>query len=198
MNNKIDSDNIDKNTDKSRVYDDKGNRVEDKPTEFSNNLVDFYNNANSDNKISEKALTQEEKKEVVNGLFDNIKNSFLLFFSMKSVENDEEYIKRCKNASTISILFLLVSIFDFLIFKNEDFLNTLINIGCLVVLALAIVALRTGKKNCILFGLIGGILMLLSFRFIKMIFGVLYIWAMICLMNCKEDEKKEGNNMDMK
>ena len=197
MNNKIDVDSIDKNTDKSRVYDDKGNRVEDKPTEFSNNLVDFYNNANSDNKISEKALTQEEKKEVVNGLVDKIKDSFLLFFSMKSVKNDEEFINRCKNASTVSILFLLIAILDFLIFRGGDFLNVLINVGCLVVLALAIVSLRTGKKNCILFGLVGGVLMLLSFRIIKMIFGAAYIWGMICLMNCKEEEKKEEENKDI-
>ena len=198
MNNKIDVENIDKNSDKSRVYDDKGNRVEDKPTEFSNNLVDYYNNANSDNKISEKALTKEEKKEVVNGLFDKIKAGFLLFFSMSSVKNDEEFLERCKNASTISILFLLISIFDFLIFKSEDFLNVLINVGCLVVLALAIVSLRTGKKNSILFGLIGGVLMLLSFRIIKMIFGLAYIWGMICLMNCKEEDNKDVDNKDNK
>ena len=198
MNNKIDVDNIDKNDDKSRVYDDKGNRVEDKPTEFSNNLVDYYNNTNSDNKISEKSLTKEEKKEVVDGLFDKIKASFLLFFNMNSVKNDEEFINRCKNASTISILFLLISILDFLIFKSEDFLNVLINVGCLVVLALAIVSLRTGKKNCILFGLIGGVLMLLSFRIIKMIFGLAYVWGMICLMNCKEEDNKAGDNKDNK
>jgi len=191
MDNKIDPNNIDKNTVQSRVFDEKGNRVEDKPTEFSNNLVDYYND---EKKIDEKSLSKEEKTEVVSGLFDKIKKSFKLFFSMKKVENDEEFLKRCKNASSISILFLLIVILDFLINKTNDPINMLINIGCLVVLALTIVSLRTGKKNCVLFGLVGGVLMLLSFNIIRMIFGVIYIWGMICLMNCKEEDKKTDIN----
>jgi len=191
MDNKIDPNNIDKNTVQSRVFDEKGNRVEDKPTEFSNNLVDYYND---EKKIDEKSLSKEEKTEVVSGLFDKIKKSFKLFFSIKKIENDEEFLKRCKNASSISILFLLIVILDFLINKTNDPINMLINIGCLVVLALTIVSLRTGKKNCVLFGLVGGVLMLLSFNIIRMIFGVIYIWGMICLMNCKEEDKKTDIN----
>ncbi len=202
MNNNIDPDSISKNTDQSRVFDDNGNRVEktDGNTKFSNNLTDYYNNINNNKIISEKTLTKDEKNEVVNGLFDKIKNSILLFFSTKKVKNDEEYIERCKNASKISIIFLLIVVLDFLLVKTAefDFINFLVNVGCLVILGLAIVCLRSNKKNSVMFGLIGGLLMVLSFNIIRMIFGVIYIWGMLCLMNCKEEEKKTIDNNDNK
>lgn len=187
MNNQIDPNNIDKNTDQSRVFDDNGNRIENNNTEFSNNLTNYYNNVNN-NDIKDKTLSKEEKTEVVNGLFDKIKNSILLFFNSKKVGNDEEYLKRCKNTSSVSIFFLLIVVLDFLINKTDDPLNLIVNIGCLVVLALAIVSLRTGKKNGVMFGLAGGVLMLLSFNIIRMIFGVIYILGMLFLMNCREEK----------
>ena len=193
MNNKIDPSNIDKSNDQSRVFGDNVDRVEknDGNTEFTNNLVEFYNNESNNSK--NKNMTKEEKTEVVNGLFDKIKNSFKLFFNTKKVKNDEEYINRCKNASKITILFLVVVVLDFLIYKG-DFLNMLTNIGCLIVLALAIVSLRTGKKNGVLYGIVGGVLILLTFNIIRIMFGLVYIFGILCLMNCKEEEKKPIDN----
>lgn len=191
MNNKIDSNNIDKSNDQSRVYGDNVDRVEknDGSTEFTNNLVDYYNTESN----KSKNMTKEEKTEVVNGLLDKIKNSFKLFFNTKKVKSEEEYINRCKNASKITILFLVVVVLDFLIYKG-DFLNMLTNIGCLIVLALAIVSLRTGKKNGVLYGIVGGVLILLTFNIIRIVFGLIYIFGILCLMNCKEEEKKPIDN----
>ena len=191
MNNKIDSNNIDKSNDHSRVYGDNVDRVEknDGSTEFTNNLVDYYNTESN----KSKNMTKEEKTEVVNGLLDKIKNSFKLFFNTKKVKSEEEYINRCKNASKITILFLVVVVLDFLIYKG-DFLNMLTNIGCLIVLAMTIVSLRTGKKNGVLYGVVGGVLILLTFNIIRIVFGLIYIFGILCLMNCKEEEKKPIDN----
>ena len=190
MNNKIESNNIDKSNEQSRVYGDNVGRVDktDGSTEFTNNLVDYYKTESNS-----KNMTKEEKAEVVNGLFDKIKNSFKLFFNTKKVKSEEEFINRCKNASKITILFLLVVVLDFLIHKG-DFLNMLTNIGCLIVLALTIVSLRTGKKNGVLYGVVGGILILLSFNIIRIMFGLIYIFGILCLMNCKEEENKTIDN----
>ena len=85
-NNQINTDNISTDiNDQSRVFDDNGNRIVNKETQFTENLTSYYGN---DQMKSKNTLTQEQKAELIDETTNKIKHSGLLFFSNTAIIKD--------------------------------------------------------------------------------------------------------------
>ena len=89
QNNQINTENISTDVnDQSRVFDDNGNRIVDKNTQFTENLTKYYEN---DQMKSKNTLTQEQKSELIDETSKKIKNSGMLFFSNSEIVDNNDY-----------------------------------------------------------------------------------------------------------
>ena len=196
MNNKIDSDRVTNNLEdgKSRLFDDNFNNVEDKNSDFQNNLINFYEQQYSEKQKQEQEqseqndelLNQEENKqtktemknEVVNKIIDIVK----AFFNTSKVVDENDFKNRCINASKITIVMLVLCFLSFLNFRLSNGLDIIINIISLVLLGYGFFNLKQANKNGLYVGIAGGLLCIISFDIIKVIFGVLYIFGLLLIL----------------
>ena len=175
MNNGLDSNNIRNNLDEgeSRLYNDDGTNVVDKNTDFQNNMIKYYENKE---KLEQE---KEKKKEVQEELNNNIDNLFTMFFNFEKIKDDEDFKKKCKNASTMTIFMLVVCIISFLNFKISTGYQIIVNFISLILFGYSYIALKNNKKVGVYVALISSLFCILSFNIIKIIISVIYIIGFI-------------------
>lgn len=195
MSDKINSNNITTNLEegKSRLFDDNFNNVEDKNSDFQNNLISFYEKQvtqeqeaekqeeqtiNQEIPVEEKQTKEEIKDEVTNKIISIVKT----FFNNEKVVDGNEFKNRCINASKITIVMLLLCFLSFLNFRLSNGLDIFLNVICLIVFGYGFYMLKQGTKTGIYLGLAGGLLCVISFDIIKIIFGVAYIYGLLLIL----------------
>ncbi len=177
-NNQINTENISTDiNDQSRVFDDNGNRIVNKETQFTENLTSYYGN---DQMKSKNTLTQEQKAELIDETTNKIKHSGLLFFSNTAIIDNNDLTNRCKNASIFVIIMLIICAVEFISFRG---IFDILAIACF---AYSIIVLRKNNINGIYAGLAGACCMILSFFILKIILGiVLGVGLLLLLKNYK-------------
>ena len=195
MSDKINSNNITTNLEegKSRLFDDNFNNVEDKNSDFQNNLISFYEKQvtqeqkaekqeeqtiNQEIPVEEKQTKEEIKDEVTNKIISIVKT----FFNNEKVVDENEFKNRCINASKITIVMLLLCFLSFLNFRLSNGLDIFLNVICLIVFGYGFYMLKQGTKTGLYLGLVGGLLCVISFDIIKIIFGVAYIYGLLLIL----------------
>lgn len=188
MNNNIDPNNIKSNVNdgQSRLFTDNGKNIEDKNTDFQNNMINYYQK--KDTIESNKAKKEETKSE----LTSNLGGMFSKFFNNEKIKDDEEFKDRAINASKVTIVMLLVTILSFLNFKINNPIDIGLDILSLIVFGYSYTTLKKGSINGVYAGLFGGALCLLSFNIIKMVFGAAYILGMLYLLSREKTDDKKG------
>lgn len=177
-NNQINTENISTDiNDQSRVFDDNGNRIVDKETQFTENLTSYYGN---DQMKSKNTLTQEQKAELIDETTNKIKHSGLLFFSNTAIIDNNDLTNRCKNASIFVIIMLIVCAVEFISYHG------IFDLFAIVCFIYSITVLRKNNINGIYAGLAGACCMILSFFILEIILGiVLGVGLLLLLKNYK-------------
>lgn len=188
MNNNVDPNSIKSNVDEgqSRLFTDSGKNIEDKNTDFQNNMINYYQK--KDSIESNKAKKEETKNE----LTSNLGGMFSKFFKKDKVKDDEEFKDRAINASKVTIIMLLVTILSFLNFKINNPIDIGIDILSLIVFGYSYTTLKKGSINGVYAGIFGGLLCLVSCQIIKMVFGASYILGMLYLLGREKNDNKKG------
>ena len=174
MNNGFDSNNIRNNLDdgESRLYNDNGTNVVDKSTDFQNNMIKYYE------KKDELEKEKEKKKEVQEEINNNIDNLFTMFFNFEKIK-DDDFKKKCKNVSTMTIFMLVVCIISFLNFKISNGYQIIVNFVSLILFGYSYISLKNSKKVGIYTALIGSLFCILSFNIIKIVVSIIFILGFI-------------------
>ena len=175
QNNQINTENISTNVnDQSRVFDDNGNRIVDKQTQFTENLTKYYEN---DQSKSKNTLTQEQKSELIDETSKKIKNSGILFFSNTEIVDNNDLTNRYKNASIFVVIMLIICVFEFVTYHN------IFDLLAMVCFTYSIITLRKTNINGIYAGLAGSACMILSFFILRIILGILLGVGLLLLLN---------------
>ncbi len=175
QNNQINTENISTNVnDQSRVFDDNGNRIVDKQTQFTENLTKYYEN---DQNKSKNTLTQEQKSELIDETSKKIKNSGILFFSNTEIVDNNDLTNRYKNASIFVVIMLIICVFEFVTYHN------IFDLLAMVCFTYSIITLRKANINGIYAGLAGSGCMILSFFILRIILGILLGVGLLLLLN---------------
>ena len=198
MSDKINTKNITTNLEegKSRLFDDGFNNIEDKNSDFQNNLINFYEkqvteqqkqetesqNEQTNNQeipsIEEKQTKEEIKVEATNKIIV----TFKAFFNNNKVVDENDFKNRCINASKVTIVMLVLCFLSFLNFRISNGLDIFLNVICLIVFGYGFFNLKQGNKMGVYLGLVGGLLCIISFDVIKIIFGILYIYGLLLIL----------------
>ncbi len=198
MSDKINTKNITTNLEegKSRLFDDGFNNIEDKNSDFQNNLINFYEkqvteqqkqetesqNEQTNNQeipsIEEKQTKDEIKDEATNKIIVTFKT----FFNNNKVVDENDFKNRCINASKVTIVMLVLCFLSFLNFRISNGLDIFLNVICLIVFGYGFFNLKQGNKMGVYLGLVGGLLCIISFDVIKIIFGLLYIYGLLLIL----------------
>ena len=186
QNNQINTENISTDiNDQSRVFDDNGNRIVDKNSQFTENLTSYYNN---DQMKSKNTLTQEQKAELTDETANKIKHSGLLFFSNTAIIDNNDLTNRCKNASIFVIIMLIICAVEFISFRD------IFDILAIVCFTYSIIVLRKNNVNGIYAGLAGACCMILSFFILKIVLGIaLGVGLLLLLKNYKKFINKNSS-----
>ena len=186
QNNQINTENISTDiNDQSRVFDDNGNRIVDKNSQFTENLTSYYNN---DQMKSKNTLTQEQKAELIDETANKIKHSGLLFFSNTAIIDNNDLTNRCKNASIFVIIMLIICAVEFISFRD------IFDILAIVCFTYSIIVLRKNNVNGIYAGLAGACCMILSFFILKIVLGIaLGVGLLLLLKNYKNFINKNSS-----
>ena len=186
QNNQINTENISTDVnDQSRVFDDNGNRIVDKNSQFTENLTSYYNN---DQMKSKNTLTQEQKAELIDETANKIKHSGLLFFSNTAIIDNNDLTNRCKNASIFVIIMLIICAVEFISFRD------IFDILAIVCFTYSIIVLRKNNVNGIYAGLAGACCMILSFFILKIVLGIaLGVGLLLLLKNYKNFINKNSS-----
>lgn len=175
QNNQINTENISTNVnDQSRIFDDNGNRIVDKQTQFTENLTKYYEN---DQNKSKNTLTQEQKSELIDETSKKIKNSGILFFSNTEIVDNNDLTNRYKNASIFVVIMLIICVFEFVTYHN------IFDLLAMVCFTYSIITLRKANINGIYAGLAGSGCMILSFFILRIILGILLGVGLLLLLN---------------
>lgn len=175
QNNQINTENISTNVnDQSRIFDDNGNRIVDKQTQFTENLTKYYEN---DQNKSKNTLTQEQKSELIDETSKKIKNSGILFFSNTEIVDNNDLTNRYKNASIFVVIMLIICVFEFVTYHN------IFDLFAIVCFTYSIITLRKANINGIYAGLAGSGCMILSFFILRIILGILLGVGLLLLLN---------------
>ena len=175
QNNQINTENISTNVnDQSRIFDDNGNRIVDKQTQFTENLTKYYEN---DQNKSKNTLTQEQKSELIDETSKKIKNSGILFFSNTEIVDNNDLTNRYKNASIFVVIMLIICVFEFVTYHN------IFDLFAMICFTYSIITLRKANINGIYAGLAGSGCMILSFFILRIILGILLGVGLLLLLN---------------
>ena len=185
-NNQINTENISTDiNDQSRVFDDNGNRIVDKNSQFTENLTSYYNN---DQMKSKNTLTQEQKAELIDETANKIKHSGMLFFSNTAIIDNNDLTNRCKNASIFAVIMLIICLVEFISFRD------IFDILAIVCFTYSIIVLRKNNVNGIYAGLAGACCMILSFFILKIVLGIaLGVGLLLLLKNYKNFINKNSS-----
>ena len=178
QNNQINTENISTDiNDQSRVFDDNGNRIVDKNTQFTENLTSYYDN---DQMKSKNTLTQEQKAELIDETANKIKHSGMLFFSNTAIIDNNDLTNRCKNASIFAVIMLIICLVEFVSYHG------IFDLFAIVCFTYSIIVLRKNNINGIYAGLAGACCMILSFFILKIILGIILgVGLLLLLKNYK-------------
>ena len=185
QNNQINTENISTDVnDQSRVFDDNGNRIEDKNTQFTENLTKYYEN---DQMKSKNTLSKEEKSELIDETSKKIKNSGILFFSNSEIADNNDLTNRYKNASLFVVIMLVICVVEFVSYHN------IFDLLAIVAFTYSIVVLRKDNINGIYAGLVGSACMILSFFILKIILGILLGVGLLLLLKSSKNFINKNN-----
>ena len=151
QNNQINTENISTDVnDQSRVFDDNGNRIVDKNTQFTENLTKYYEN---DQMKSKNTLSKEEKSELIDETSKKIKNSGMLFFSNSEIVDNNDLTNRFKNASLFVVIMLIICVVEFVSYHSIFDLLSIVafTYSIILVVILLLFNLRLNRKRICLF-----------------------------------------------
>jgi len=185
QNNQINTENISTDVnDQSRVFDDNGNRIVDKNTQFTENLTKYYEN---DQMKSKNTLSKEEKSELIDETSKKIKKSGLLFFSNSEIADDNDLTNRFKNASLFVVIMLIICVVEFVSY------HSIFDLLAIVAFTYSIVVLRKNNINGIYAGLVGSGCMILSFFILKIVLGILLGIGLLLLLKSSKNFINKNN-----
>ena len=185
QNNQINTENISTDVnDQSRVFDDNGNRIVDKNTQFTENLTKYYEN---DQMKSKNTLTQEQKSELIDETSKKIKNSGILFFSNSEIVDNNDLTNRFKNASLFVVIMLIICVVEFVSY------HSIFDLLSIVAFTYSIVVLRKNNINGIYAGLVGSCCMILSFFILKIVLGILLGIGLLLLLKSSKNFINKNN-----
>ena len=188
MNNNLDPGSIKVNMEEgeSRLYTDSGKNIEDKNTDFQQNMINYYEKKDSieENKANKEELTNELEKKAT-GLFG-------IFFNKDKVKDDEDFRVRCINASKVTIIMIATCALYLLNFRNSNGYDIGINLASLILFGYACIALKKADKKGVYAGILASLLCVISLSIIKMVIGLAYILGMLYLSTReREDDNKK-------
>ncbi len=192
MNNNFDPNSINVNVDEgqSRLFTDSGKNIENKNTDFQNNMISYY-----EKQQQSVEDTKAKKEEVKEELANNVTGLFGVFFNGEKIKDGEDFKTRCINASKVTIIMLAVCGLFFLTFRNSHPLDIVTNFISLISFGYGYTVLRKVDIKGVYAGMVGSIFCILSFNIIKMVTGAAYLFGMVCLLNReKSDNNKTDNN----
>ena len=185
QNNQINTENISTDVnDQSRVFDDNGNRIVDKNTQFTENLTKYYEN---DQMKSKNTLSKEEKSELIDETSKKIKNSGMLFFSNSEIVDNNDLTNRFKNASLFVVIMLIICVVEFVSY------HSIFDLLSIVAFTYSIVVLRKNNINGIYAGLVGSCCMILSFFILKIVLGILFGIGLLLLLKSSKNFINKNN-----
>ena len=185
QNNQINTENISTDVnDQSRVFDDNGNRIVDKNTQFTENLTKYYEN---DQMKSKNTLSKEEKSELIDETSKKIKNSGMLFFSNSEIVDNNDLTNRFKNASLFVVIMLIICVVEFVSY------HSIFDLLSIVAFTYSIVVLRKNNINGIYAGLVGSCCMILSFFILKIVLGILLGIGLLLLLKSSKNFINKNN-----
>ncbi len=185
QNNQINTENISTDVnDQSRVFDDNGNRIVDKNTQFTENLTKYYEN---DQMKSKNTLTQEQKSELIDETSKKIKNSGILFFSNSEIVDNNDLTNRFKNASLFVVIMLIICVVEFVSY------HSIFDLLSIVAFTYSIIVLRKNNINGIYAGLVGSCCMILSFFILKIVLGILLGIGLLLLLKSSKNFINKNN-----
>ena len=185
QNNQINTEIISTNVnDQSRVFDDNGNRIVDKQTQFTENLTKYYEN---DQNKSKNTLTQEQKSELIDETSKKIKNSGILFFSNSEIVDNNDLTNRFKNASLFVVIMLIICVVEFVSY------HSIFDLLSIVAFTYSIIVLRKNNINGIYAGLVGSCCMILSFFILKIVLGILLGIGLLLLLKSSKNFINKNN-----
>ena len=185
QNNQINTENISTDVnDQSRVFDDNGNRIVDKNTQFTENLTKYYEN---DQMKSKDTLTKEEKSELIDETSKKIKNSGILFFSNSEIVDNNDLTNRFKNASLFVVIMLIICVVEFVSY------HSIFDLLSIVAFTYSIIVLRKNNINGIYAGLVGSCCMILSFFILKIVLGILLGIGLLLLLKSSKNFINKNN-----
>lgn len=185
QNNQINTENISTDVnDQSRVFDDNGNRIVDKNTQFTENLTKYYEN---DQMKSKNTLTKEEKSELIDETSKKIKNSGILFFSNSEIVDNNDLTNRFKNASLFVVIMLIICVVEFVSY------HSIFDLLSIVAFTYSIIVLRKNNINGIYAGLVGSCCMILSFFILKIVLGILLGIGLLLLLKSSKNFINKNN-----
>lgn len=178
--NQINTDNISTDVnDQSRVFDDNGNRIEDKQTQMTENLTKYYENEQL--MKSKNTMTKEQKSELIDETAKKIKKSGVLFFSNTPIVDIADLTKRYKNASIFVALMLVVCLVEFISYRG------IFDLFASVCFVYSIITLRKTNINGLYAGLAGAACMILSFFILRIILGIILGIGLLQLLKHNKD-----------
>lgn len=185
QNNQINTENISTDVnDQSRVFDDNGNRIVDKNTQFTENLTKYYEN---DQMKSKNTLSKEEKSELIDETSKKIKNSGMLFFSNSEIVDNNDLTNRFKNASLFVVIMLIICVVEFVSY------HSIFDLLSIVAFTYSIIVLRKNNINGIYAGLVGSCCMILSFFILKIVLGILLGIGLLLLLKSSKNFINKNN-----
>ena len=185
QNNQINTENISTDVnDQSRVFDDNGNRIVDKNTQFTENLTKYYEN---DQMKSKNTLSKEEKSELIDETSKKIKNSGILFFSNSEIVDNNDLTNRFKNASLFVVIMLIICVVEFVSY------HSIFDLLSIVAFTYSIIVLRKNNINGIYAGLVGSCCMILSFFILKIVLGILLGIGLLLLLKSSKNFINKNN-----
>ena len=185
QNNQINTENISTDVnDQSRVFDDNGNRIVDKNTQFTENLTKYHEN---DQMKSKNTLTKEEKSELIDETSKKIKNSGILFFSNSEIVDNNDLTNRFKNASLFVVIMLIICVVEFVSY------HSIFDLLSIVAFTYSIIVLRKNNINGIYAGLVGSCCMILSFFILKIVLGILLGIGLLLLLKSSKNFINKNN-----
>ena len=178
--------------------------VEKTESNMTDNLIAFYNNEElvKNNKatsvLSEKATLEQKENSTIkklnevegpttnesNPIYDfvkNLKTNFLIFIKPKG-----EYSKKVEAAQNVTLLMLVIATCEFIFLPTKQILSIMLVLLPVALLIATYFSLKSNNKKANLFGILSSITMILTFKLLNIIFGIIYLIGNIFLLANKK------------
>ena len=163
----------------------------DNDSKFAENLTNFYNNKelNEKNKSTSVMsdtvkLEKKEDSEVANNIYNfvmKLKDNIMKFINPKKIVTEEEYKDRISICRSLTLVPAFFSLF-YLIDTHGIFF-----VFAFVLLAISYYLLGKNNKTGIFTAIAASVLLVISFRFINIVVGLVYFYGNILLLRYKKD-----------